>query len=88
MIDLLAYLQAAVGGAYTIERELGGGGMSRYDLPFAAPGHLERARILERLGRGAEAAAEYRRFVELWQDCDPDLKPAVDSARAALGRLG
>jgi hypothetical protein len=53
-----------------------------------------RARVLERLGQlyeaqgNAEKAAwHYTRFVALWEDCDPELKPRVEAARAALIRL-
>lgn len=52
------------------------------------------ASIYERLGglyelRGdtAKAALYYGRFVELWEDADPDLQPRVEVARRALERL-
>jgi hypothetical protein len=52
------------------------------------------AAIYERLGglyelRGdtAKAALYYGRFVELWEDADPDLQPRVEAARRALERL-
>jgi len=50
--------------------------------------------VLERLAglhddRGARGAAAsyYARFVELWQDADPELQPRVDAARRRLQRL-
>ncbi|HXQ27837.1 MAG TPA: protein kinase [Gemmatimonadales bacterium] len=60
---------------------------SRYDLIYAGPGHLHRAALYERRGNTQAAVAEYNRFLELWQDCDADFRPLVDSARAGLARL-
>jgi tetratricopeptide (TPR) repeat protein len=52
------------------------------------------ARVYERLGglyelRGdtGKAEAYYGRFVELWEDADPELQPRVEAARRALERL-
>jgi tetratricopeptide (TPR) repeat protein len=56
-------------------------------IVYAAPVHLRTAEILDRLGRPAEAAAHYRRFVELWAECDPVLRPRVERARRRLQRL-
>jgi len=52
----------------------------RYFAPLA----LERARIEERLGRRAQAAADYARVVQLWQDPDPELRPLLEEARRGL----
>ena len=59
---------------------------------FTDPGSL--AAILERLGemydeRGEwEKAAEYyARFVELWQDADPELQPRVEAAQKRLDEI-
>jgi serine/threonine-protein kinase len=54
---------------------------------YLAPAHFRRGQILERLGRAAEAAASYRRFVGLWQDADPELQTLVSEARQRLARL-
>lgn len=56
-------------------------------IVYAAPVHLRTAEILDRLGRPAEAAAHYRRFVELWRECDPVLRPRVERARRRLQQL-
>jgi len=56
-------------------------------LPWAAPGHFARGELLERLGRGREAAAEYARVAELWHACDPELRPMRDEARRRADRL-
>jgi DNA-binding SARP family transcriptional activator/TolB-like protein len=59
-----------------------------YDLHYLAPAHLGRARIHERRGERALAAAQYRRVAELWAECDPELRPVVDDARRRLAALG
>jgi tetratricopeptide (TPR) repeat protein len=56
------------------------------DLAYLAPSHLRRAEILDALGRRAEAAEHYRRFVALWRDCDPELRPVVERARRLAAR--
>jgi tetratricopeptide (TPR) repeat protein len=56
-------------------------------IVYVAPVHLRTAEILDRLGRPAEAAAHYRRFVELWAECDPVLRPRVERARRRLQQL-
>ncbi len=57
------------------------------EIAYAAPMHLQRAEIYDRLGDREKAAEHYRRFVALWRDCDPALRPRVDAARAQLARL-
>jgi serine/threonine-protein kinase len=57
---------------------------SPYDLVYLAPSLLRQAQILDARGDHAQAALRYRRFVALWRDCDPALRPMVDSARARL----
>ena len=54
---------------------------------FAAPAQLRRAELYERRGQARQAAAHYARFVELWKDADPELRPAVVSAEQRLARL-
>lgn len=50
------------------------------------PARFLRATALERLGRTGEARAEYARFLELWQNADPD-RDELRAARTALRRL-
>ena len=45
------------------------------------------ADICEQLGRQEEAAEHYSRFVELWKDCDEELRPLVIAAEAKLRNL-
>jgi hypothetical protein len=61
---------------------------SVYDLVYVAPGRLARARLLERLGRTGEAAADYAAVVEAWRECEPELRPAWEEARRGLERTG
>lgn len=59
-----------------------------YDLVYLAPAHLRQAEMLDRRGDRAAAIAHYRRFVALWSDCDPELRPQVDTVRRRLAELG
>jgi len=61
---------------------------SLYDQIYLGPASLERGRLLDQLGRRQEAVTEYARFIDLWQDCDPELRPLLREARLALSRLG
>ncbi|MGH7516727.1 MAG: tetratricopeptide repeat protein [Gemmatimonadales bacterium] len=58
-----------------------------YELVYLAPAQYQLARIYERRGERAEAASRYRRFVELWKDCDPELRPRVAEATQRLAAL-
>ncbi|HXV90089.1 MAG TPA: protein kinase [Gemmatimonadales bacterium] len=58
-----------------------------YDRAWAGPAQLRIARIFERAGRRDSAAAYYQRVLELWDGSDPELRPLVEDARAALARL-
>lgn len=60
---------------------------SVYDLMFLAPAQLRRAEIHDRRGERPQAAEHYRRFLELWQDADPELQPLVTQARQRLEGL-
>jgi serine/threonine-protein kinase len=56
-------------------------------------GMLGRVRLLrgaayERLGRLAEARAEYRGVMTQWKSADPELQPFLDQARRGLARVG
>jgi tetratricopeptide (TPR) repeat protein len=47
-----------------------------------ATAHLRMAQIHERLGHADRAISHYGAFIDLWADCDPELRPQVDAARA------
>jgi tetratricopeptide (TPR) repeat protein len=52
-----------------------------------APAALQRARILERMGRLDEAREAYQFFTHAWRRADPELQPLVTEARQAVARL-
>jgi DNA-binding SARP family transcriptional activator/tetratricopeptide (TPR) repeat protein len=60
---------------------------SIFDLVFLAPSYLRRGAIAEGFGRPDEARRHYERAVALWSDCDPELRPFVDTARTRLAAL-
>lgn len=57
------------------------------EISLRAPAHLLSAQIYERLGDVENAAIQYKRFIDLWKDCDPELRPWVETARRALEAL-
>ena len=57
---------------------------SIFDWPYVAPSHLRRATSFEAVADTEAAAHHYRRFVELWSDCDPEFQPLVDFALSKL----
>ncbi|HEY3175966.1 MAG TPA: protein kinase [Candidatus Polarisedimenticolia bacterium] len=57
------------------------------DQVHVAPSHLRRAGIYEENGRPREALRHYARFIELWRECDPELRPHVDRAESGMRRL-
>lgn len=57
-------------------------------LAYLAPAHLREAEIYEKMGEKEKAEEHYRRFVELWKECDPELRPRVEEARRKLVELG
>jgi tetratricopeptide (TPR) repeat protein len=58
-----------------------------FDLIFEPPALLRRAEIFAKRGDRARAKQYYQQFIKLWENCDRDLKPVVDSARARLAQL-
>jgi TolB-like protein len=55
--------------------------VSMYDTPYMAPAHFRQGEIYRRLGN-----LERARFVTLWKDSDPALRPRVEQARAWLAK--
>ncbi|MGH7597281.1 MAG: CHAT domain-containing protein, partial [bacterium] len=63
------------------------GEFSVYDLACLAPSHLQRGEIYETMGEREQAIQHYTRFITLWQNCDPELKPMITNAEARLAQL-
>jgi tetratricopeptide (TPR) repeat protein len=55
--------------------------------PYLGLSFLRRAEIYERLGETDKAIDFYKRFLKLWEDCDPELRPWVEDAEQQLKRL-
>ena len=54
------------------------------DATQLAPAHKRLGELYEQRGDRARARVHYERFVELWKDCDPELRPAVLEVRQRL----
>ncbi len=54
---------------------------------LAGPSHLRQAGIHEQLRQPKQAVEQYRRFVDLWRECDPEFRPLLHSAETTLRRL-
>jgi hypothetical protein len=63
------------------------GETSVFEFVYLPLSHLWRAEIRNRLGDSKNAAANYKEFIDLWSDCDPELRPMVDLARQRLAGL-
>jgi serine/threonine protein kinase/TolB-like protein len=63
------------------------GDLAVQDAIYLAPAQLRQAQIFVQQGDGVRAATHYRRFLQLWRDCDPVLRPMVEAAAEALARL-
>jgi len=60
---------------------------SVFEFVYLPLSHLWSAEIHDRLGDSKRAAADYRAFIDLWEHCDPELRPMVDLARRRLQEL-
>jgi tetratricopeptide (TPR) repeat protein len=60
---------------------------NRDQMMYLAPALLLEGELHERLGARQAAAAAYARAIELWKDCDPELRPRVEEARRKLEAL-
>jgi tetratricopeptide (TPR) repeat protein len=60
-----------------------------YELdPISLPALRERlGQLYESMGNTDKAVENYRAFIELWKNADPDLQPRVADARKRLARL-
>jgi serine/threonine protein kinase/tetratricopeptide (TPR) repeat protein len=48
---------------------------------------LRLGQTYEHLGQLEKAASHYKRFIELWKDCDPNLRHLVEEAEKGLARI-
>jgi tetratricopeptide (TPR) repeat protein len=56
--------------------------------PIHVPAIRERlAQLYESMGKTDKAVENYRAFIELWKNADPNLQPRVADARKRLARL-
>jgi tetratricopeptide (TPR) repeat protein len=62
-------------------------GTSPYEVAYVPMLELRRAQIAEQMGRNDDAVARYERFVDLWDDADPQLAGLVRDARDRLDAL-
>jgi eukaryotic-like serine/threonine-protein kinase len=57
------------------------------DALFRSLAYERMAQLHEERGDIPQAVLYYQRFIELWNDADPELQPRVDAARRALARI-
>jgi tetratricopeptide (TPR) repeat protein len=60
---------------------------SPYDLVYLAPALYRQAQIHDRRGERSRALARYRRFLDLWKNCDAELRPLTTDAMARVAQL-
>ncbi|MDB4882858.1 MAG: hypothetical protein JWL95_1624, partial [Gemmatimonadetes bacterium] len=60
---------------------------SPYDLVYLAPSLFRQAQIYETRGARALAAQRYARFLDLWKDCDAELRPMTTLAASRLAAI-
>jgi tetratricopeptide (TPR) repeat protein len=65
-----------------------GSGPFSNDATQLAPSYQRLGELLEQRGDRPKARHYYSRFVELWKDCDAELKPAVSGVRERLRQIG
>jgi serine/threonine-protein kinase len=58
-----------------------------YDLTYMAVAQLRQGEIYEHMKQKGPAAFHYGRFVGMWKDCDPELRPLLLHAKEALERV-
>jgi tetratricopeptide (TPR) repeat protein/tRNA A-37 threonylcarbamoyl transferase component Bud32 len=71
------------------ERDLAVASLERLDLDayYLAGTHQRLGELYEARGDREKATQHYAKFVELWKDCDPELRPVVAEARRRLASL-
>ena len=64
---------------------LGYGGFMEF--VYSPISHFKQGEVYEELGQPEKAAEHYAAFIEMWKDCDPELRPVVANAERSLERL-
>jgi hypothetical protein len=54
---------------------------------YSGPAHLHRAEMYAQMGDRVKAAQHLRRFIDIWRDCDPALRPMREAAERRLAQL-
>lgn len=57
---------------------------SFYDLIFLSPSQRRLGQIYEQTGQPELATEHYRRFTELWKECEPEFRPQLEEAQNRL----
>ena len=57
------------------------------EVIYLAPAHFRQGEIHERLGNREKAIEHYARFVELWENADPEFRPMLLKGQRRLARL-
>jgi tetratricopeptide (TPR) repeat protein len=61
--------------------------MGDIDYMYLADAYKRLGELYEAKGNREKAIEYHRRFIQLWKDADPELRPKVDMARQRLARL-
>ncbi len=56
-------------------------------LLYRAPAEFALGRLAQLRGARDEAVQHYRRFIQLWRQCDPERRPMVQEAQKQLAAL-
>ena len=60
---------------------------SPFEVVYVPISYLRRGEIYDKLGDYEKAIPHYNRFVEYWQDCDPELRPILDKAKKRIDEI-
>jgi tetratricopeptide (TPR) repeat protein len=56
----------------------------KFNGDIASPAHYKLAQVYEQKGWEGKAIDQYKKFIELWKDCDPELRPMVEDAKSRI----
>ncbi len=63
------------------------GQLSIPDLVYRGPAHVRQAELALRRGDREAAIRHFQAFVDLWHDCDPELRPVLERIRQRIAAL-